>query len=94
MASNNDLYGDGQTAQSDPAEGTAADQKEDQGAQTALLPKSLCPGMKVGSTIELKIVGSHDSDYEVEYEPSGKHSDASESEPAGQSDASGAGMYG
>lgn len=47
-------------------------------SQTALLPKSLCPGMKVGDTVTLKIEESHDDDYAVSYP--GHDSDDEESE--------------
>lgn len=35
--------------------------------ETALLPKSLCPGMKVGSKITLTITADHGEEYEVSY---------------------------
>lgn len=41
---------------------------EEQHGETSLIPKSLCPGMAVGDTIELRIVGEQEKDYEVAYE--------------------------
>lgn len=47
---------------------------------TALLPKSICPGMDVqpGQTITLKVVKTYDDEIEVEYEKDDKPSDPSE----------------
>jgi hypothetical protein len=35
--------------------------------ETALIPKSLCPGMEPGDVIKVRIVESYDSEYAVEY---------------------------
>lgn len=52
-------------------------------SQTALLPKSLCPGMKVGDTVTLKIEEIHDGDYAVSYP--GEHDDEAEEERESES---------
>jgi hypothetical protein len=52
--------------------------------ETALLPKSLCPGMKVGSKITLTITADHGEEYEVSYnkqEPDGDEPEAGAAEP-------------
>lgn len=48
----------------------------DKGGKTALIPKSLCPGMKPGDTIELTIKRALDDQFEVVYDQPGP-------EPAG-----------
>jgi hypothetical protein len=57
---------------------------EESGQQTALIPKKLCPDMKVGDKVILKIVAGHDDDWEVVYP--GEHDDeaeeAAESQPS------------
>ncbi len=58
--------------------------KTDAGSgETALIPKSLCPGMKVGSKVTLTITADHGDEYEVSYdkEPEGDEPEAGESEP-------------
>jgi hypothetical protein len=76
-----DLYDEAETAggATDPG---ASETKTGSG-ETALLPKSLCPGMKVGSTITLTITADHGEEYEVSYnkEPEGAEPEAGESEP-------------
>lgn len=52
---------------------------QDEGDETALVPKTLCPGMSVGDTGRFKVVASHDQEYAIEY--IGKHGDESESKP-------------
>ena len=63
--------------------------EQDQGDETALVPKTLCPGMSVGDTGRFKVVASHEQEYAIEY--IGKHGDKSESKsaepaPEGESD--------
>lgn len=65
--SNDELYGDGGGG-SEGQEQPSAEPKEDQGEQSAVLPKSLCPGMKPGDTIELKISDVRGDSYVVTYE--------------------------
>jgi hypothetical protein len=54
------------------------DSNKDKGAQTALIPKSLCPGMQPGDSVTLKIDKAFDDDFQVSYP--GHHSQDEESE--------------
>lgn len=69
MAYEDNPYQDGEPsgppANQDP--GQMEEKKE--GEQTELLNSSICPGMKVGEELVLKIVGVHDKEYEVAYAP-------------------------
>jgi len=58
-----DMYGDNPDADAAPA----ADEKEDEGGETAVLPKSLCPGMKPGDELTLKIDSVQEDQYVVSY---------------------------
>jgi hypothetical protein len=67
-----DYYGDGDAA----ASGGGAKAPEEAGGEephdtgtTAVVPSELCPGMKVGDEMVLKIVGVDDDSYEVAYAP-------------------------
>jgi hypothetical protein len=74
-----DYLGDGEGA------ATATDdsaQSSDDTGQTAVIPTELCPGMKVGDTIALKIVGVDDDSYEVAYKPDEQHEEDMEAAPA------------
>ena len=64
-----DLYGgDGPTLAQEPAP-DAKEKKSDEGdAQTYLVNKEVCPGMKVGDELKGHIVAIHESEYECEYE--------------------------
>ena len=65
----------------------AADQATDSG-KTTLINSSICPGMKVGDTFEVKVEKVLDSgEYEVSY-PGGSsdNSDSSEGEPSSEGD--------
>lgn len=82
------MYSDGP-----PAEATAApDEQEAEGGATALIPKSLCPGMKPGDPIELKIVRVHDDQYEVSYAPEEESMEEPSAPPEAAPDAAMAGM--
>jgi hypothetical protein len=76
-----DLYDEAETAGGAAAPG--ASETKAGSSETALLPKSLCPGMKVGSTITLTITADHGEEYEVSYnkEPEGDEPEAGEAEP-------------
>jgi hypothetical protein len=81
-----DYYQDGEVNKT-PEPTTVQDgMKEGDGekteSQTALLPSSICPGMNVGDVIELKIVRTHDKEYEVSYEPEDKGEAETPPEPA------------
>ncbi len=60
-----DMYSDAPPA----PDSAAPDEEEAQGGTTALIPKSLCPGMKPGDMINLKIDRVHDDQYQVSYIP-------------------------
>lgn len=60
----NDMYSDADMG----PESESAEPSESEG-QTSVIPKSLCPGMKPGEEIVLKIVRVTDDSYEVAYAP-------------------------
>lgn len=64
------------------AKSSPSDTKAGSG-ETALIPKSLCPGMKVGSKVTLTIEADRGEEYEVSYdkEPEGDEPEAGEAEP-------------
>jgi len=71
--SGEDNYSDAPaTAPSTPDASKDNDADEEGGGETALLPKSLCPDMKPGDTIPVKVVRIHEDQYEVSYEPEKK----------------------
>lgn len=51
----------------DDTRGEEGQPNEDSG-ETALIPKSLCPGMKPGDTLTMRIVSEQEDEYEVAYE--------------------------
>lgn len=65
-----DYYGDGGDSQtgSAMAEEAGSDKPHDTGT-TAVVPSELCPGMKVGDEMVVKIVGVDDDSYEIAYAP-------------------------
>ena len=67
-----------------PAENGGNDDKEEKGDHpTFLINSEVCPDMKPGDMMELRIVGVHDGEYEVAYEEKGKDERSEESpEPA------------
>lgn len=74
-----DYLGDG----GDSAAATAetdddSTQSTDDSGNTAVLPSELCPGMKVGDKLVLKIVGVDDDSYEVAYKPDEQSEEDSE----------------
>lgn len=68
-----DYYSDSveapQTAETPP--------REQENEQTTTIPKSMCPGMKIGDVVPLRIVGEMENEYQVSY---GKGSPAEETE--------------
>lgn len=67
----------GAASGSPPAESAPAE------SETATIPKSLCPGMKVGDEVTLKIVRELEGEYEVSYPPkSSRETDEDEEEMA------------
>lgn len=72
------LYGEDDSSSDTPP----ADQSgEYNGKDTAVLPAELCPGMKVGDEIKLKIVSADEDSYEVAYEPKKDESPGEEEAP-------------
>lgn len=61
MKADEEMFGDGYESKR-PSKDT-----EESKSESALLPKSLCPGMEPGDEIKLRIVETHDKDYLVEY---------------------------
>lgn len=59
------LYGDDESPGADPQ---PEENPEDKGKQTAVLPAEICPGMKVGDEIKLRIVSADEDSYEVSYD--------------------------
>lgn len=70
----------------DPEQGSepkSPQKDEEYSGETTLVPSSLCPGMKVGDEMVVKIVRIMDDQYEIAYAPEkGKSGPAEESEPA------------
>jgi len=76
------MYNDGP----DSGSSAPADESEDEGGETALLPKSLCPGMKPGDEIMLKIDSVQEDQYVVSYPPKESASEEkSDTAPEGSS---------
>lgn len=80
-----DYYDDGGHGPTGPGSGPAADaegedESHDEGS-TAVVPQELCPGMKVGDEMVLKIVSVDQDSYEVKYAPSKDKGGADEEEP-------------
>lgn len=78
--SNDELYGDSSSEPGEAPHDEAAEAKEDQGKQSAIIPKSLCPGMKPGDTIELDIAEVRGDSYVVTYTPEDSEKEKSERE--------------
>jgi hypothetical protein len=65
-----DKAGDGMPEGSEPR---GQDDKEGEGDEhTALINSEICPDMKTGDVIELRIKAVHQGEYEVQYEPKEK----------------------
>jgi hypothetical protein len=79
-----DYYGDGDGASDGGAASTQGDPNEqphDTGT-TAVVPSELCPGMKVGDEMVVKIVGVDDDSYEIAYAPKEGKPEEQEEAPA------------
>lgn len=61
-----------------------AEKEEPMESETTVIPKSLCPGMKVGDTVNLKIVRELENEYEVAYGERDRETDIPEPESAPQ----------
>lgn len=76
-----DAYSDAYDSPAKPSNTPESAESEDSG-ETAVLPKSICPGMKPGDEMVLKIVRVHDDQYEVAYAPEPKGESEESPEPA------------
>lgn len=67
-----DLYGDGpdQTAAANSEETTQKERDEETQGKTAVINSEICPGMKPGDEMVLRIVAVNEGEYTVEYAPS------------------------
>jgi hypothetical protein len=56
-------------AQSEPAEDNTSDEKEGSEGVTALVPKSICPGMDLepGQKLEFEVVKTYEDEVEIKY---------------------------
>lgn len=66
-----EMYSDAAPAEPKPE---AEDGKKEDKGETALIPKSLCPDMKPGDEVVLKIERGLEDDWEVSYAPKKKES--------------------
>jgi hypothetical protein len=75
-----DYYGDGDAAAGGgaPAPEESGDEQPHDTGTTAVVPSELCPGMKVGDEMVVKIVGVDDDSYEVSYASKGGKGEAEE----------------
>jgi len=76
-----DYYGDGGGSAPSGAETmdeSGHDEPHDTGV-TAVVPSELCPGMKVGDEMVVKIVGVDDDSYQIAYVPKKGKGDEEES---------------
>lgn len=79
-----DYYGDGDSPASGgaPAPDEKGEEQSNDNGTTAVVPSELCPGMKVGDEMVLKIVGVDDDSYEVAYAPKEGKGEGEEEAPA------------
>lgn len=79
-----DYYGDGGSSPSGGGPATAEEPGDDRPhdtGTTAVVPSELCPGMKVGDEMVVKILSVDDDSYEIGYAPKeGKGEDKGEGE--------------
>ena len=82
-----DYYSDGEAPAPGPTQAPDhADERETpEEGKTALLNSEICPGMKVGDELVLKVTGVHEGEYEVAYAPEPKEEEepTESGEPAG-----------
>lgn len=77
-----DYYGDGDSTPASggaPQDDSGGEQPHDTGT-TAVVPSELCPGMKVGDEMVVKILRVDDDSYEIGYAPKEGKSKAEEGE--------------
>lgn len=78
------MYDESEEAPAAPPEESqeqAPEEKDPSGGKTALINSEICPGMKVGDTMLVDIVGVHDGEYEVKYNTK-PESESPESNPS------------
>ncbi len=63
-----DYYGDGGGTAESSSASRGNEEPNDTGV-TAVVPSEMCPGMKVGDEMVVKIVGVDDDSYEIGYKP-------------------------
>lgn len=88
-----DMYSDGAPAESESSEPKKDDESQESVGQTAVLPRSICPGMKPGEEVVLHIDSVSDDSYVVSYapekpsqdEPGAKEGSSSEAPQSGMS---------
>ena len=78
-----DLYDDEPAASPPSKPAPEEEQHQDEGGETALLPSSICPGMKPGDEMVLKIVSVQDDQYQVAYAPEKGSKESGEGEGEG-----------
>lgn len=66
-----DYYSDAAGAGEQPRSAAKSGPKERENIATTTVPKSMCPGMKVGDNITLKIIADRAQEYQVAYEKGG-----------------------
>lgn len=76
-----DYYGDGDESGSASSSESGGEKPHDTGV-TAVVPSELCPGMKVGDEMVVKIIGVDDDSYEVAYAPKEGKPEEQEETPA------------
>lgn len=102
MPNGEDLYGgDGPTLTQDRSPDVKESKKDEGEAQTYLVNKDICPGMKVGDELKGRIVAEHEKEYECEYQKEGEAEEEGgndesmvASAPEGESGGESASMYG
>lgn len=88
MKSDTDYFDDGGQQDAAMPKEAASDSEGDgkeSNTRTGLINSDLCPGMKEGDMLQLRIVAVHDKEYEVEYEPEKESGEEpGEESPAGE----------
>lgn len=57
-------------------------EKDSRDETTALVPVSLCPGLKPGDKLALKIIATHEEEYEVEYDEGDEGEKSAKEQPS------------
>jgi len=80
MARDESMYADAEAA---PASNPESESEGGETTKTALVPKSFCPGMKVGDEFTVRIAAEHEDEFALEYPEPGEE----EAEPEAESEA-------